>query len=82
MISESELDQIIRKPKMTESRPLNSEDVNIYFETCGGQFEPSWKFMDKDRMLYLFKRFKNIPKLSEQTLWKIAQAEKEIAEAH
>ena len=81
MISESELDQILRRPKMTESRPLNSEDVNIYFETCGGKFEPSWRFMDKDRMLELFKRFERVPKLSLKTLDAIREARKELETA-
>jgi hypothetical protein len=61
-MNDKELNEIIDAPKVFEAR-MDSNDVSMYFSASGKT--PSWKFMCKERMKYLFTKYRSSGLASE-----------------
>lgn len=77
-MNDKELNEIIKAPRPTFGRPLTAADLDHYFDTMNGTVEPSWKFMEPNRMIELFKRFEQLPSLKPGTRNKIDEAVKQL----
>lgn len=60
-MNDKQLNEIIDAPRnmgMEVNRRFDAGDLLTYFDTMGGKYEPSWKFMDLARMTEIFERAK------------------------
>lgn len=77
MISDKELDEIIKSPR-PQFGPLLAKDILIYLdESCGIEHQ-SWRYMDKSRMIELFDRLEKIGYHEAKTHDRIRLALKEL----
>ena len=53
-LTEAELTEVIKGNPQQPPYLRDSGDLMVYFFTDGKQFEPSWKFMDRNRMKEIF----------------------------
>ena len=77
MISDKELDEIIKSPR-PQFGPLQAKDILIYIDTSCGIEHQSWRYMDKSRMIELFDRLEKIGYHEERTHERVRLALKEL----
>jgi len=54
-MTDEAFNDIINAERPGSPKRLSATDVKFYFDTMGGSHEPSWKFMNPQRMKELFK---------------------------